>query len=90
MLGSLRGRYFCLGGHRPLLPPLVAALACDEFARPISASLRPGNTASFEEMLQRWRTVDNTVSDLTLRPPAPETNALQFVIIDFNKLFKAN
>ena len=31
----------------------------------ISASLRPGNTASFEEMLQRWRAVGNTASDLT-------------------------
>ena len=32
---------------------------------PISASLRPGNTTPFEEMSQRWRTVGNTVSDLT-------------------------
>ena len=32
---------------------------------PISASLRPGNTAPFEEMSQRWRAVGNTVSDLT-------------------------
>ena len=40
-----------------------------------------GNTAPFEEMLQRWRAVGNTVPDLTgrdlnLKPPAPETNAL--------------
>ena len=28
-------------------------------------SLRLGNTASFEEMLQRWRAVGNTVFDLT-------------------------
>ena len=27
--------------------------------------MRPGNTALFEEMLQRWRAVGNTVSDLT-------------------------
>ena len=39
--------------------------ACNEFAGPISASLRPGNTTSFEEMSQQWRAVGNTVSDLT-------------------------
>ena len=43
--------------------------ACNEFARHISASLRPGSTARFEEMLQRWRTVDNTVSQFN----QPET-----------------
>ena len=41
------------------------AEACNELAGPISASLRPGNTAPFEEMSQRWRAVGNTVSDLT-------------------------
>ena len=30
------------------------AEACNEFAKPTSASLRHGNTASFEEMLQQW------------------------------------
>ena len=35
-----------------------------EFARPASASLRPGDTASFEEMSQQWRAVGNTVSNL--------------------------
>ena len=44
---------------------LYYAEACNEFAGPISASLRPGNTAPFEEMSQRWRAVGNTVSDLT-------------------------
>ena len=39
-----------------------------------AAQLQP-----FEEILQRWRAVNNTVSDLAardlnLRPPAPETN----------------
>ena len=29
--------------------------ACNEFAGLISASLRPGNTASFKEISQRWR-----------------------------------
>ena len=29
--------------------------ACNEFAGPISKSLRPGNTASFEEMSLRWQ-----------------------------------
>ena len=38
---------------------------CNEFAGPISASLRPGNTAPFEKMSQRWRAVGNTVSNLT-------------------------
>ena len=38
---------------------------CNEFARPISASLRPGKTASFEDMLQRRRAVSNTVSNTT-------------------------
>ena len=38
---------------------------CNELAGPISASLRPGNTATFEEMSQRWQAVGNTVSDLT-------------------------
>ena len=37
-----------------------------EFEGPISTSLRQGNTAPFEEMLQRWRVVDNTVPDLRL------------------------
>ena len=41
------------------------AEACNELAGPISVSLRPGNTAPFEEMSQWWRAVDNTVSDLT-------------------------
>ena len=36
-----------------------------EFAKPISMSLCQGNTATFEEMLQRRRAVGNTVSDLT-------------------------
>ena len=31
-----------------------------------------GNTDSFEEMLQQWRTIGNAVSDLTLRPLALE------------------
>ena len=65
-----------------LLQSLYYAEACNEFARPISASLRPGDTATpDEEMSQRWQAVGNTVSDLTgprfkLRPPVPETNAL--------------
>ena len=39
---------------------LYYAEVCNEFAKPISASLHPGNTASLEEMLQRWQTVGNT------------------------------
>ena len=44
---------------------LYYAEACNEFAGPISASLRSGNTASFEEMSQRWQAVGNTMSNLT-------------------------
>ena len=60
---------------------LYYAEVCTEFAGPISASLRPGNTAPLVEMSQRWRAVDKTVSDstgrdLNLRLPASETNAL--------------
>ena len=36
--------------------------------------LRPGNTASFEEMLQRWRASGNTVSDLTGPTFEPRTS----------------
>ena len=59
----------------------VYAEACNELVGPISASLRPGNTAPFEEISQRWLAVGNTASDLTgrdlnFRPPDPETNAL--------------
>ena len=64
------------------LHSLYYAKACNELAGPISASLRPGSTVSFEEMSQRRRAVGNTLSDLTgprfnlIRPPAPETSAL--------------
>ena len=50
------------------------AEACNELAGPISASLRPGNTAPFEEMSQRWRAVGNTVSDLTGPRFEPQTS----------------
>ena len=41
-----------------------------------------GNSTPFEEMLQWWRAIGNSVStrsaqDLNLRSPAPETNASQ-------------
>ena len=47
---------------------------CNEFARPISASLRPGNTAPFQEMSRLWRAVGNTVSDLTGPRFEPQTS----------------
>ena len=50
------------------------AEACNELAGPISASLRPGNTAPFEETSQRWRAVGNTVSDLTGPRFEPQTS----------------
>ena len=40
----------------------------------IFALLRPGNTASFEEMSQWWRAVGNTVSDLTGPRFKPQTS----------------
>ena len=40
----------------------------------MSASLRLGNTAPFEEMSQRWRAVGNTVSDLTGPRFEPQTS----------------
>ena len=48
--------------------------ACNQFAEPISASLRPGNTASFEEMSEWWRAVGNTLSDLTGPRFEPQTS----------------
>ena len=39
--------------------------ACYELAGSIFASLRPQNTASFEEMSQRWPAVDNPGSNMT-------------------------
>ena len=50
------------------------AEACNELAGPISASLRPGNTAPFEEMSQRRRAVGNSVSDLTGPRFEPQTS----------------
>ena len=49
--------------------------------RTISEILYPDSTAPFEELLQRWQTIDNFISDLTgrdlnVRYPAPQTNAL--------------
>ena len=45
---------------------------------PISASLRPSNTAPFDEMSQQWRAVGNTVwfNWPEIWPPASEMNAL--------------
>ena len=53
---------------------LYYAEACNELAGPISPSLRPGNTAPFEEMSMRWRAVGNTVSDLTGPRFEPQTS----------------
>ena len=50
------------------------AEAWNELTGPISASLRPGNTASFEKVSQRWQAVGNTVSDLTGPRFKPQTS----------------
>ena len=57
-----------------LLNWLYYAKASNELARPIPASFRPGNTSPFEKMLQRWRAVGSTVSDLTGRRFEPQTS----------------
>ena len=49
----------------------------NEFVGPISASLRPGNITSFEELLQRWRAVGNSVSCLTGPRFEPQTSRLE-------------
>ena len=49
------------------------AEACDELSGPISALLRPENSAPIEEILQRWRAVGKTVSDLTGTKFKPQT-----------------
>ena len=48
-----------------LLSLLYYDEACNELVGPMSASLRPGYAASFEEMSQQWRAVSNTESGLT-------------------------
>ena len=63
---------------------LYNAEACSEIARPISASLRPASTAPFKGMSQRWRTIGNTVFNLTCSRFEPQTfrsraNAFQSV-----------
>ena len=51
------------------------AKACNKCAGPISASLRPSNTAPFEEILQRWGAIGNTISDLTGPRFEPQTSS---------------
>ena len=53
---------------------LYYAEACNELAGPISASLRPGNTAPFKVMLPRWRAIGSTVFDLALSRFKPQTS----------------
>ena len=59
---------------KSLLILLYYAEACSEFAGPILAWLRPGNTTFSGEMLQRWRAVGNTVPDLTDLRFGPQTS----------------
>ena len=44
---------------------LQHAKVCNKIAGPVSASLRPGNIASFKEMSQQRQAVGNTASNLT-------------------------
>ena len=51
------------------------AEACSDLTEPISASLRLGNTASFEKMSQRWKAVGNAAFvDLTGPTFEPQTS----------------
>ena len=65
---------------------LCNAEACSEFAGPISASLRLGNTAPFEKNVAALATLFSIwlAWDLNLRPPAPEMNALPLYQLDDN------
>ena len=47
---------------------------CNKLTGPISAALHLGNTALSEEMLQRWRAVGNSLSDLTGPRFEPQTS----------------
>ena len=57
-----------------LLYSLYYAQTYDEFTKFISASLRLGNLAAFEEMSQWWRAVGNILSDLTGPRFEPQTS----------------
>ena len=49
--------------------------ACNELAGPISASLRSGNTQLLsKKMLQQWRAIGNSASDLTSTRFEPQTS----------------
>ena len=50
---------------------------CKELAETVYALLQPGNTASFQEMLQEWQAVGNTESDLTGLRFEPQTSCLK-------------
>ena len=52
---------------------LYYAIACNEYAGPIFVSLGPGNTAHFEEILQRWQAAGNTESTSTSPRFEPQT-----------------
>ena len=57
-----------------LLSSLYYSEASYKFAGPISASLHLGYTAPFEEILQLWRAVSNTMFDLTGSRFEPQTS----------------
>ena len=54
---------------------LYYAEECKELVRSTLKSLRPGNTAPFEEILHRWQAVGNTVYDLTGLRFEPQTSS---------------
>ena len=73
LLNQYQSGHFCIVLNL-LLCSLYYAEACNRLVGPISASLRPGNIASFEEMSQRWRAVGNSVSNLTCPRFEPQTS----------------
>ena len=53
---------------------LYYAEASNEFAGPISASLRLANAVCFKQISQRWQAVGNTMSGLTGPRFEPQTS----------------
>ena len=64
----------CQSNQNLSLYSLYYVEACNKFARPISASLRPGNIAPFKEMSQRWLAVGSSVCDMTSSRIEPQTS----------------
>ena len=60
-----------------LLYLLYYAEACNDLTGTFPTSLRPINTASFEEISQQWRAIGNTAFDMTSPRFEPLTSCLE-------------